>query len=199
MILTLTSPAFCLSILSPACMCAKSLQLCPTLCDPMESSLPGSSVHGDSPSKNTGVSCHALLQGIFLIQQSNHVSCWSCTAGDSLLLSPGDKLFFLLLQQIQCIYLFTVCQSERFHSCLWEVYTVEEINTDNSEKKNKGDYFPLFLKTGNIGPYPGLALSLSLKLWTIFFQVTVIKSQLDQFTSVTTVTFHIHLYTTVLG
>ena len=25
---------------------AKSLQLCPTLCDPMDCSLPGSSVHG---------------------------------------------------------------------------------------------------------------------------------------------------------
>ena len=33
----------------------------PALCDPMDSSLPGSSVHGDSPGKNTGVSCHALL------------------------------------------------------------------------------------------------------------------------------------------
>ena len=28
------------------CMCAKSLQLCPTLCDPVDSSPPGSSVHG---------------------------------------------------------------------------------------------------------------------------------------------------------
>ena len=28
------------------CKCAKSLQLCPTLCDPMDCSLPGSSVHG---------------------------------------------------------------------------------------------------------------------------------------------------------
>ena len=27
-------------------MCAKSLQLCPTLCDPMDCSPPGSSVHG---------------------------------------------------------------------------------------------------------------------------------------------------------
>ena len=26
-------------------LCAKSLQLCPTLCDPMDYSLPGSSVH----------------------------------------------------------------------------------------------------------------------------------------------------------
>ena len=29
-----------------ACMCAKSLQSCPTLCDYMDCSLPGSSVHG---------------------------------------------------------------------------------------------------------------------------------------------------------
>ena len=42
---------------------AKSLQLCLTLCDPMDCGLPGSSVHGDSPGKNTGMDCHALLQG----------------------------------------------------------------------------------------------------------------------------------------
>ena len=28
-------------------------------------------VRGDSPGKNTGVSCHALLQGIFLSQGGN--------------------------------------------------------------------------------------------------------------------------------
>ena len=49
-------------------MNAKLLQLCPTLCDPIDCSLPGSSVHGDSPSKNPGVGCHALLQGIFLTE-----------------------------------------------------------------------------------------------------------------------------------
>ena len=37
-------------------------------CDPMDGSPPGSSVHGDSPGKNTGVGCHALLQGIFPTQ-----------------------------------------------------------------------------------------------------------------------------------
>ena len=36
-------------------------QACPTLCDSMDCSLPGSSVHGDSRGKNTGVGCHALL------------------------------------------------------------------------------------------------------------------------------------------
>ena len=32
---------------------------------------PGSSVHGDSPGKNIGVGCHALLQGIFPTHGSN--------------------------------------------------------------------------------------------------------------------------------
>ena len=40
-------------------------QLCLTLCDPMDCSLLDSSVHGDSPGKNTGVGYHFLLQGIF--------------------------------------------------------------------------------------------------------------------------------------
>ena len=39
-------------------------QLCPTLCDPMDHSPPGSFVRGDSPGKNTGMGCHALLHGI---------------------------------------------------------------------------------------------------------------------------------------
>ena len=46
-------------------------QLCPTPCDPMDHSPPGSAAHGDSPRKNTGVGCHALLQGIFSTQESN--------------------------------------------------------------------------------------------------------------------------------
>ena len=44
--------------------------LCPTLCDPMDCSLSGSSVH-DSPDKNTVVNSHSLLQGLFLTQESN--------------------------------------------------------------------------------------------------------------------------------
>ena len=36
-------------------------QLCPTVCHPMDYSLPGSSVHGVSPGENSGVGCHALL------------------------------------------------------------------------------------------------------------------------------------------
>ena len=45
-------------------------QLCPTLWYPMDCSPPGSSVHEDSPGKNTGVGCHSFIQGIFLAQGS---------------------------------------------------------------------------------------------------------------------------------
>ena len=41
---------------------------CLTLCDPMNCSPPGSSVHVDSPDKNTRVGSHSLLQGIFPTQ-----------------------------------------------------------------------------------------------------------------------------------
>ena len=44
---------------------------CPTLCNPMDCNPPRSSVHGESPGKNTGVGCHALLQGIFPTQGLN--------------------------------------------------------------------------------------------------------------------------------
>ena len=34
---------------------AKLLQSCPTLCDPVDCRLPGLSIHGNSPGRNTGV------------------------------------------------------------------------------------------------------------------------------------------------
>ena len=53
------------------CMCvcvSRSVVSNSFLCDPMDYILPGSSVHGDSPVKNTGVSWPCLLKGIFLTQ-----------------------------------------------------------------------------------------------------------------------------------
>ena len=46
-------------------------QSCLTLCNPVDYSPSGSSVHGDSLGKNTGVGCHTLLQGIFPTQGLN--------------------------------------------------------------------------------------------------------------------------------
>ena len=63
-------------IRNSVCVHAKSLQSCPTFCDPMDCSPQGSSVHGDSPGKNAGVGCHALLQGLFLTQGLNSCLLW---------------------------------------------------------------------------------------------------------------------------
>ena len=58
-------------VISEEVLCAKSLQLYPTLCNPVNCSPPGSFVQWHAPGKNTGVGCHGLLQGIFLTQGSN--------------------------------------------------------------------------------------------------------------------------------
>ena len=58
---------------------AKSPQLCLSLCNPKDCSPPGSSVHRDSPGKNAGLGCSALLQGIFLTTDQTCTSYISCT------------------------------------------------------------------------------------------------------------------------
>ena len=66
-------PTGCFSVLvsqQPMCIIkpvirmytTKSLQLCPTLCDPIDGSPPGSPRPWGSPGKNTRVGCHFLLQ-----------------------------------------------------------------------------------------------------------------------------------------
>ena len=50
-------------------------QSCPALCVPLDYSPSGSSVYGDSPSKNTGVYCHVLIQGVFPPQGLNLGLC----------------------------------------------------------------------------------------------------------------------------
>ena len=61
-------------IFSTQCCAVLSCQSCPTVCDPMDYSPPGSSVYADSPGKNTGIGWHALLQGIFPTQDQTCVS-----------------------------------------------------------------------------------------------------------------------------
>ena len=63
------------------------LSPCPTLCDPMDCSLPGSSVHGDSLGKNTGVGFPTLCHRIFPTQGSN-IGMDHTLQADSLLSVP---------------------------------------------------------------------------------------------------------------
>ena len=57
----------------PRCCAALCLvaQSCSIFSGPRDYSLPNSSVHGNSPGKNTGVGCHALLQRVFSTQGLN--------------------------------------------------------------------------------------------------------------------------------
>ena len=72
-------------------MDASRLRSCLTLCDPKDCSPPGS-CPWDSPGKNTGVGCHALLQGIFLTQGSNpHLLCFLHWRVGSLPRTPPGK------------------------------------------------------------------------------------------------------------
>ena len=75
----------CVSFVTAAVLYLVALS-CPTLSSPKDCSPPDSSVHGDSPGKNTRVGYYALLQGIFPTQGSNP-GLWV----DSLLSEPPVK------------------------------------------------------------------------------------------------------------
>ena len=56
---------------------SKVAQLCLTLCDPMDYSLPGSSIHGIFPGKSTGVGCllrFSSHQNKFQMKQIGYVT-----------------------------------------------------------------------------------------------------------------------------
>ena len=59
------------NLYAECCVLCLVTQLCLNLCNPMDCSPPGSSVHGNSPGKNTGVDFYALLQGICRTQGLN--------------------------------------------------------------------------------------------------------------------------------
>ena len=79
-----------------ACMslCMHVAQSCRTLCDPMDCSLPGSSVHGGSPGKNIGVGCHALLHQQ-LLMMNKYMRNTFCSS------EWPNKYFYLVVQWIR--------------------------------------------------------------------------------------------------
>ena len=66
----------------------------------MDCNPPGSSVHGDSPGKNTGVGCHALFQGIFSTQES-HWGLLPCRQIPYQLSYQGSLCWFVQFSSVQ--------------------------------------------------------------------------------------------------
>ena len=63
------------------CVHAELLQLCPTLCDPMDYSPPGSYVHGILQTRILEWVAIPFSRASFQPRDRNHVSCNSCIAG----------------------------------------------------------------------------------------------------------------------
>ena len=69
-----------------AAAAAKSLQSCPTLCDPIDGSLPGSAIPGILQAR-TGVGCHFLLQ-YMKVKSESEVAQSCLTLSDPMDCSP---------------------------------------------------------------------------------------------------------------
>ena len=88
--MSLSLKDFQFSFFLSAC-CVLSLQSSLTLCNPIDCSLPGASVHGILQA-TPPVSCHGLFQGIFLTQGSNPpFLCLVHWQAGSLPLTPPGK------------------------------------------------------------------------------------------------------------
>ena len=116
--LKITSPTWSNLLIVRFLLCLIT-QLCLTLCDPMDCSLPGSSVQGDFPGKNTGVGYHALLQGIFWIQGSNqHLLRLLHWQAGSLPLVPLGKPLQLSMCSVYAID--ALIQKQRFRAIVFK-------------------------------------------------------------------------------
>ena len=81
------------------------------LCRPMDCSLPGASVQGDSPGKNSGVGCHALLQESSQPRDRTQVShivgifftIWA-TRGKPMITQPFDNVAYNFVRSCQIFF-----------------------------------------------------------------------------------------------
>ena len=85
------------------CVCAKSLRLCPTLCNPVDCSPPNSSVHGILQARILEWVAISFSRGIFPTQGSSphhlHLLHWQATS--SLPVPPGKhQVFSCFLQSV---------------------------------------------------------------------------------------------------
>ena len=126
-------------------------QSCLALCDPMNCSPPGSSVHGVSPGENTGVGCHVSHRGILNIDNPTNISIqessWSPLKDGYTLLfyvTVWNILdFFVLAEVTELINLW----SEKV-----SIYTLATKATDNNTLRLLSPYyqvsFPHWVNSG---------------------------------------------------
>ena len=103
---------------------AKLLQLCLTLCDPMDCKLSRLLCPWDFPGKNTGEACHFLLQGIFPTQGSNpglfYLLHWQAgSLPPAPPLAPFDNAFYesaTVIYPFPCWYVFKLFPTFHYYN-----------------------------------------------------------------------------------
>ena len=68
----------CVCVCVHVCIQAKLLQFCLTFCDPMDCTLPGSSVHGILQARILQWVAMPCSRGSFRPRDQTHISCVSC-------------------------------------------------------------------------------------------------------------------------
>ena len=93
------------------------LQSCPTFCDPMDRSPPGSSVHGISQARRLEWIAIPSSRASSRPRDQTHVSCIFCTAGRFFPTEPPGKLLFLTPGLTQLLPKLQGCPNHPGHSC----------------------------------------------------------------------------------
>ena len=90
------------TLASLACLCAQS---CLTLCNPVDCSPPGSSVHGISQARILEWVAISSSRGSSQPRTQTHVFCLSCIAGRFFTIKPSGKpQLHLKYWHFQCLY-----------------------------------------------------------------------------------------------
>ena len=116
----------CMCVCVCVCVCvhAQSLQLCPTLCDPMDCSLPGFSVHGILQARILEWVAMPSSRGFSQPRDQNRVSCIACISGRFLTTKPPREpvcvRVCVCVHACACVY---VCMTVSLH-CSPEIVTI---------------------------------------------------------------------------
>ena len=109
------------------CVCAKSLQSCPTLCDPMDCSPPGSSVHGILQARILG--WPMFITALFIIART-----WKqprCPSADEWI----RKLWYIYTMEY-----YSAIKKNTFESVLVRWMKLEPIIQSEVSQKDKDQY-----------------------------------------------------------
>ena len=109
-------------IVSQSFLCSVA-KLCPILCDPMDCSLPGSSVQGISQARILESVAISSSRGSSWLRDWTQVSCSSCMEGRFFVTEPPGKPFLHLVNfsdtSSQSLHANIVCKSQRI---TWQLY-----------------------------------------------------------------------------